>query len=350
VEDPYVKDEIFGNYPGTGILWITPEMSRTKNIPESEMGNDTIHRYGAEVRRYCLLQTDLAQPYVLWQPGTVENDSMVDYGTSLNFTWQVNGSLVVDHTYIQYGTDPDPINNPEYSTVDYNEHEGDYYGGTGWDNAEDGQTEGVVYSENLTIDSSGDYYFVAKAQVDQVYANVLRPDIYGDDPYLRIIKERTNGSYYEMINGTDGEEEIIGQSWWYSSVIHVTVNNAPEKPEKPSGPDSGKTGVTYLFSTRAVDPNDDQLYYMWDWDDGNVSEWLGPSDSGAIASASYQWSKKGEYSIRVKAKDIYGEESDWSDPLSITMPKNQKSSSLFFDIIEHFFPRLFSILDNIINR
>jgi len=350
VEDPYVEDETFGNYPGTGILWVTPEMSNTKNIPESEMGNDTVHRYGAEVRRYCLLQTDLAQPYVLWQPGTVESDSMVDYSTPLNFTWQVNGSLVVDHTYIQYGTDPDPINNPEFTTEDYDEHEGDYYGGTGWDNAEDGQTEGVIYSENLTIGSSGDYYFVAKAQVDQVYADVLRPDVYGDDPYLRIIKERTNSSYYEMINGTDGEEEIVGQSWWYSPVIHVTVNSPPEKPEKPSGPNSGKIGVKYLFSTYAVDPNDDQLYYMWDWGDDNVSEWLGPSDSGAISSASYQWSEKGTYSIRVKAKDIYGEESDWSEPLEVRMPRNTVRYAPLLEFLHQYFPRLFLILDSIINR
>jgi len=348
VEDPYVEDENFGNYHGAGILWITPEMSDTKNIPESEMGNDAIHRYGAEVRRYCLLQTDLAQPYVLWQSGTVKNDSMVDYGTLLNFTWQVNGSLVVDHTYIQYGTDPDPINNPEYSTVDYNKHEGDYYGGTGWDNAEDGKTEGVVYSENFTIDSSGDYYFVAKAQVDQVYADVLRPDIYGDDPYLRIIKERTNGSYYEMINGTDGEEEIIGQSWWYSPIIHVTVNTAPEKPEKPSGPDYGKTGVKYLFSTRAVDPNDDQIYYMWDWGDGNVSDWMGPYNSGETTSASHQWDEKGTYSMWVKAKDIYGEESDWSEPLEVSMPKNTVRYAPFLEFLHQYFPRTYSIIQHIL--
>jgi hypothetical protein len=44
VEDPYVE----GNYPGSGLLWLSPEMSNVKNIPESEFGNDTVHRYGAE--------------------------------------------------------------------------------------------------------------------------------------------------------------------------------------------------------------------------------------------------------------------------------------------------------------
>lgn len=351
VEDPYVNDEVFGNYPGSGILWLSPEMSSTKNPAESTFGNDTVDRYGAEVRRFALHQTDLAQPYVRWLSGTVENNSMVLPNTELDFHWQVNGSMVVDHTYIQWGTDPNPKEHWEYTTVVYDEHAGDYLGGTGWDDAENGQVNGVVYNEKILMDKGGEYYFVAKAQVDQVYKDSLRPDVYGDNPYLRIVKERTNESYYEMLNGTDGIEEVFGQTWWYSPVIHVTVVNAPpEKPEKPSGPPSGKTGVKYLFSTRAVDPNEDQLYYLWDWGDGNVSGWIGPSDSGERVIASHQWSEKGQYSIRVKAKDIYGEESEWSDPLSITMPKNHVQSGLFFDIIEQFFPRLFSIIDSIVNR
>jgi len=300
LEDPYVEDETFGNYPGSGILWISPEMSTVKNPDESTFGNDTIDRYGAEVRRFVLHQTDLAQPSVRWLSGTIENNSMVLPYTEIGFQWQVNGSLVVDHTYIQGGTDPNPIENWEYASVDYDEHAGDYLGGTGWDNAENGQTNGITYDEKIMMEQGGEYYFVAKAQVDQVYKEVLQPDVYGDNPYLRLVKERVNESYYEMLNGTDGVEEIIGQAWWYSPVIHVTVNSPPEKP---SGPNSGKIGVTYLFSTSAIDPNDDQLYYMWDWGNGNVSEWVGPSDSGAIVSASHQWNEKGKYSIRVKTKD-----------------------------------------------
>jgi len=296
-----------------------------------------------------LHQTDLVQPYARWMSGTVEDNSWVLTNTEIDFRWQVNGSLAVDHTYIQWGTDSNPIENWEYTTVDNDDHDGDYLGGTGWDDAESGQTNGVTYDEKILMDTGGEYYFVAKAQVDQVYKDVLHPDVYGNNSYLRIIKERTNGSYYEMLNGTDGVEEIVGQLWWYSPIIHVTVNNAPEKPEKPSGPNSGKTGVKYLFSTSAVDPDDDQLYYMWDWGDDDVSEWLGPYNSGDMATASHQWDEMGRYSIQVKSKDIYDEESDWSDPLGIIMPKNQMLSGLFFDIAERFFPRLFSIIDNIVN-
>ena len=73
----------------------------------------------------------------------------------------------------------------------------------------------------------GEYYFVAKAQVDQIYGSVLNPETYGYDPYLRLVKERTNASYYESLDGTDGLEEVVGQTWWYSPIIHVTVINPP---------------------------------------------------------------------------------------------------------------------------
>jgi hypothetical protein len=345
VEAPYVN---LGNYPGAGILWLSPEMSTTKNPAESTFGNDTVARYGAEVRRIILHQTDIAQPYLRWQAGTIENDAEVFVNTPITFNWQVNGSMVVDHTSLQYGNNPDPINLSGYNTTDHNEHDGDYIGGTGWDGALNGQTTGTTYTETITLTTPGEYYFVGKAQVDQIYKNVLRPDIYGNNPYLRIIKERTNDSFYEVIHGTDGTEEIFGQTWWYSPIIHVTVlsdNEAPNKPERPSGEVKGKVGETYKYTTSTTDPNNDQLYYMWDWGDGNFSEWIGPYQSGAIANAQKSWSVKGDYSIKVKAKDMFGAESVWSDPLSITMPTSKNNPVI--SLLAQFLHNLLEFLQNL---
>jgi hypothetical protein len=335
-EDPYVEDEIYGNYPGAGILWLSPEMSTIHNVAEYTFGNDTVHRFGAEVRRYVLHETDLAQPYIRWQAGTVENNIVVEPETTIPLNWQVNGSLVVDHTYIQWGTDPDPINNYDYTTDDYDEHAGDYLGGTGWDNAINGQTNGVTYSEEIYLDTVGEYYFVSKAQVDQIYAEVLRPDVYGDTPYLRLVKERTDDSYYEMLEGSDGTEEIFGQTWWYSPIIHVTVlGDPPDIPEKPSGPTEGKPGIEYEFTTRTTDPDDEKVSYKWKWGDGSDSEWLGPFESGEVVNASHIYNGKGSYSIKVKAKDESDMESDWSESLTITIKKGKaRSYSLLTNFIE----------------
>ena len=221
-ELPYVEE---GSYPSCGLLSFTPEGTHDKNATEDRYGNDTIDRFGAEIRRQLLFFTDIAQPSVHWFSGTPENGIKVRLNETLSFNWQINGCLVVDHTNIQWGPNPDPINSPEFSTTDHDEHAGDYYGGSVWDNAEDGVIDGTTYLETIQFDTPGDYYIVAKAQVDQIYANVLRPDYYGNNSYLGLIKERTNGSYYEELNGTDGLEQIQGQLWWYSPVIHVNVTS-----------------------------------------------------------------------------------------------------------------------------
>jgi len=95
------------------------------------------------------------------------------------------------------------------------------------------------------------------------------------------------------------------------------MTRAPGAPEPPSGPAKGIIDVEYLFSTRAVDPDDDSVYYQWDWGDGTQGEWLGPFDSGEQAEASHSWAAAGVYEIRVKTKDIHHLESSWSDPLSV---------------------------------
>jgi hypothetical protein len=100
-------------------------------------------------------------------------------------------------------------------------------------------------------------------------------------------------------------------------------NNGPVKPNKPSGQINGKAGEEYTYTTSTIDPNGDKVYYLWDWGDGNYSGWLGPYNSGVTCEAKHIWTKKNNYNIKVKAKDIYGKDSIWSDPLSVTMPKNK---------------------------
>lgn len=227
-EDQWVSNEKFGNYPGAGILWITPELSVIKNPSEITMGSDQILGYGTEVRRFLLHQIDLAQPYIWWLSPT--NNSL--YSRTVTLQWQVNGCHVVDETLVQWGMNPDPINAPDHVSRPYTEHQGDYVGGTGWDNALDGDRTGRIYWENITFDEPGDYYFVAKAQVDQAYKDILvAPEYASNRSYLRLIKERTNGSYLEELNGTDGQEYIEGQLWWYSPIVHVHVG-AIERPRE----------------------------------------------------------------------------------------------------------------------
>lgn len=95
--------------------------------------------------------------------------------------------------------------------------------------------------------------------------------------------------------------------------------HAPEKPAMPAGEANGKINVVYAYESETTDEDGDMLYYLWDFGDG-TQRWSGPHASGEKTGASHTWSRKGTYQVRVKAKDMYGRESEWSDPLPVSMP------------------------------
>ena len=221
-EAPYV--DVDGAYRGAGALWITPEISFVKNVPANQYGGDDTLGWGIDVRRMLLAMIDIAQPYVRWHPAGVADGARVEVGASFDVAWQVNGSMVVDSTRVQWGSDPDPVNNPTTVLPERLDFAGQWSGGTGWDGAMDGQTSGTVWRETLRAPSTpGTYYVVAQAKVDQRYQSVLRPDVYGTDTYLRIIKERTGAGWSEDIPGADGIEHMESKTWWDSPILRVEV-------------------------------------------------------------------------------------------------------------------------------
>jgi hypothetical protein len=131
-----------------------------------------------------------------------------------------------------------------------------------------------------------------------------------------------NTSYTYRIYGVNGDDV---ENPTYSSATGTTPgeNRPPDKPSKPSGPTSGRVGTSYSYSSSTIDPDGDQIYYLFDWGDGTTSGWKGPYNSGDLATESHVWHAPGTYSIKVKAKDVHGEESVWSDVLGISMPKNK---------------------------
>ena len=97
------------------------------------------------------------------------------------------------------------------------------------------------------------------------------------------------------------------------------ANQPPNTPNAPNGPDEGVTGVEFSFTASTTDPEGEQIYYMFDWDDGTYSEWLGPYNSGATGEGTHSWNDAGDFDVKVKAKDVNGGESDWSPSHTITI-------------------------------
>lgn len=101
------------------------------------------------------------------------------------------------------------------------------------------------------------------------------------------------------------------------SACFPIVTNQPPGGGNISGPMYGQPGVDYTFCISVADPDGDNIYCLWDWDDGSESEWLGPYTSGEVICVTHAWSEDGVYEIRVKLKDDQGAESDWSEVFQI---------------------------------
>jgi PKD repeat protein len=133
----------------------------------------------------------------------------------------------------------------------------------------------------------------------------------------------------------------------------VTVNernSPPNTPSTPEGSESGKAKKELTYSSSAVDPNGDKVYLLFDWGDGNTSGWLGPFTSGTSYEITHTWTVKGSYTIKVKAKDIKGEESTWSTPLTISITKNFWAP--YITILENLkdrFPAMENLLTALLN-
>jgi hypothetical protein len=96
--------------------------------------------------------------------------------------------------------------------------------------------------------------------------------------------------------------------WLFGYELYTTgpVNQPPVTPAAPTGPDTGVISVDYDFTAVTTDPETQQIYYWFDWDDGTNSGWLGPYASGVSVTASHAWDTGGSYDVTVKAKDELG--------------------------------------------
>ena len=125
-------------------------------------------------------------------------------------------------------------------------------------------------------------------------------------------------------------------------------SQVPNKPDAPNGPTNGGIDVKYTYSATGTDPDGDRISFLFDWGDEKYSEWIGPVDSGDTVQASHTWTESnGDLQIRVATKDVHGKQSEWSDPLSVSMPKNKVTQFPVFAKILNQFPILQKVLERL---
>jgi len=121
-------------------------------------------------------------------------------------------------------------------------------------------------------------------------------------------------------------------TWLGNGIIDIDIKlidttyqppgSSPEIPATPNGENSVTSGDEEDYTTFSNDPDQDKIKYIFDWGDGTTSF----SDfikSGETASVSKKWTQKGSFYVKVKARDIYGYESEWSDTITVVV-ENEK--------------------------
>jgi len=167
----------------------------------------------------------------------------------------------------------------------------------------------------------------------------------------------SGGNYWDDYTGTDPDGDGIGNSCYsipgaignqdnYPIMTAIGITSNP--PNKPiiEGILEGQPGECYKYNGTTCDPDLDDIRYVFDWDDGSYT-WTDYYTSGETGEAEHNWSTQGTYNVRVKARDRYGYESEWSDPIDVVMPVNQASSQLSNPLLQKLsqqIPNAFPIL------
>jgi parallel beta-helix repeat protein len=153
--------------------------------------------------------------------------------------------------------------------------------------------------------------------------------------------------YHWYAVADDGSHTTQSETWGFTT--GGGGNHAPDTPTI-QGPSSGAVGTSYNYTFVTTDPEDNTISYYIDWGDGTNTSWLGPCPSGEEITVSHTWNTRGSYTIKAKAKDLFGAESQWGT-LKITMPADLQKTFFFLQIQERLldrFPWLFPVLHSIL--
>jgi len=173
----------------------------------------------------------------------------------------------------------------------------------------------ITYGSGDFSISSNDYKYVG--------VDFYPTEIKSYSANLKVINSNCNSPSVSLI-GTGYEE-----------------NNPPFSPVV-LGPIRVCKDESKTWTSLSEDPENDNIYYKYDWGDGQESDWLGSYASGVPCLTSHSYSISGgkTYIITVKAKDEHGLESSSTQYPVVVGGKGRFSNILQFF---NFFPFLLKI-------
>jgi PKD repeat protein len=259
-----------------------------------------LHRNATDVYRYPGPFSGTNHQVVI--VGWNDNASMTNGGywivkNSLSEEWGYNGFFNIEYGSLRI--DSADINWVEYHAVNY----------SNWAPVAKitGQSQGQANQE-MTFDGSDSF--------DHEGSLVSYEWDFGDGAATTGVTVShtyvSQGIYQVTLTVTDNTGNTDNQTMW----VYIDTDNQP--PQTPSllGTQNGKNDTSYNYTFWAIDPNGDDVYYYLNWGDdywfGGAVGWIGPFKSGEQVTLQKTFEEKGNYTVRVKAKDRYDAKGDWT--------------------------------------
>jgi VCBS repeat-containing protein len=135
----------------------------------------------------------------------------------------------------------------------------------------------------------------------------------------------TTRYYWKIISYDEFNTKNEGPIWTFLSELEH--NREPTRPTITGPQVIHVPNKDYDYEISTTDPDDDNVFYYIDWGDGTFEDWNGPYSSGQNFTMTHSWPPATKlYEIQVKAKDIYGAESDWGK-MYVFVLKNRAAST-----------------------
>ena len=213
-----------------------------------------------------------------------------------------------------------------------------------------------IYQNNIMNNQDGISIWAnsfAPAEYNYIYHNNFIGNVdHATDTGKNNEWDNGSGNYWDDYEGIDSDGDGIGDTPYdipeqsndrFPLMTAWGIQSNP--PNKPTidGPIEGHVRRKYAFYGNTTDPDGDSIRYVFDWGDNSIT-WTEYCSSGETGQAEHMWWIQGTYSVRVKARDRYGYESEWSDPIEVIMPVNQQTAHPWFHWFLDRFPNAFPIL------
>lgn len=137
------------------------------------------------------------------------------------------------------------------------------------------------------------------------------------------------GTYYFRVKARDNSHPPLESGWSQVHSISISINHMPSDPVylkcydenviPPEETYDHDEGVEYTWYTLATDPDpDEDLYFQFDFNE-DITNWIGPADSGEEMYKKYTWPECGIMVVKVRVRDQWRWTSEW---LSIDIQVN----------------------------